>query len=120
MVSNYSRYKERSLAISYPQSKPPTPRKVYNLQTLIDSRYKVKNMLPLEVSSGPKAEKFDLDSYLIPLFKELKWLGEGIPAYDANTNMYFSLKAFICLVTGDTPAISKLFQLSGHTGTYPC
>ena len=69
---------------------------------------------------GGRREKFDLDSFLFPFFVELKWLGEGVAAYDAHTNMYFSLKAFVCLVTGDTPAILKLFKLSGNTGTYPC
>jgi hypothetical protein len=77
-------------------------------------------MLPLGVASGPKAEKFDLDSYLFPFFEELERLGEGVAAYDAHTDTYFNLEAFVCLVTGDTPAISKLFQLSGHTGAYPC
>ena len=77
-------------------------------------------MLPLGIVSGPKAEKFDLDSYLFPFFEELKRLDEGVAAYDAHTDTYFNLEAFVCLVTGDTPAISKLFKLSGHTGTYPC
>lgn len=77
-------------------------------------------MLSLGIASGPKAEKFDLDSYLFPFFKELERLREGVAAYDAHTDTFFSLEGFVCLVTGDTPAISKLFQLSGHTGTYPC
>jgi Transposase family tnp2 len=77
-------------------------------------------MLPLGVVSGPKAEKFDLDSYLTPFFEELERLEDGVPAYDTHTDSYFSLKAFVCLVTGDTPAISKLFRLSGHTAAYPC
>ena len=77
-------------------------------------------MLPLGIVSGPKAEKFDLDSHLFPFFEELKRLDEGVAAYDAHTVTYFNLEAFVCLVAGDTPAISKLFKLSDHTGTYPC
>jgi len=77
-------------------------------------------MLPLGVASGPKAKHFNLDSYLALFFDELDQLKEGVAAYDAHTDTYFNLKAFVCLVTGDTPAISKLFQLSGHTGAYPC
>jgi hypothetical protein len=108
------------MAISYPQSKPPISRKVYDLPTMIDARYKVKNILPLGIASDPKAEKFDLYSYLFLFFKELEWLREGVAAYDAHTNTYFSLEAFVCLITGDTPTISKLFQLSDHIGSYPC
>jgi Transposase family tnp2 len=77
-------------------------------------------MMPLGIVAGPKAEKFNLDSYLYPLLEELQRLDEGVAAYDAFTQTYFSLQAYLCLVTGDTPAISKLFQLSGHIGVYPC
>ena len=108
------------MTVSYHQSKPPISRKVYNLPILIDARYKVKNILPLGIASGPKTEKFDLDSYLFPFFEELERLGVGVAAYDAHTDTYFSLEAFVCLITGDTPAISKPFQLSGHTEAYPC
>ena len=77
-------------------------------------------MLPLGVASGPKAKHFNLDSYLAPFFDELAQLQDGVPAYDANTELYCALKAFVCLVTGDTPAIWKLFRLSGHNSAYPC
>jgi hypothetical protein len=66
---------------------------VYNLPTLIDARYKVKNMLSPGVVSDPKADKFDLHSYLFPLFEELDRLEEDVAAYDAHTDTYFSLQA---------------------------
>ena len=77
-------------------------------------------MLPLGVALGPKMKHFNLDSYLAPFFDELEQLQDGVPAYDADTESYFTLKAFVCLVTGDTPVISKLFRLSGHNSAYPC
>jgi Transposase family tnp2 len=77
-------------------------------------------MMPLGIAAGPKAEKFNLDSYLFPLLDELRHLDKGVAAYDAYTQTYFSLQGYLCLITGDTPAISKLFQLSGHIGEYPC
>ena len=52
-------------------------------------------MLSLEIASGPKADKYGLDSYLFPFFEELEQLGEGIAAYDAHIDAYFSLKAWL-------------------------
>jgi hypothetical protein len=47
-------------------------------------------------------------------------LREGIPAYDAQTKSPFLLKAHLVLLSGDTPGISKLLHLRGHTAIYPC
>ena len=108
------------MIISYRQSKSLISKKIYNLPILVDVRYKVKNILSLEIASDSKTEKFDLDFYLFPFFEEFERLEAGVVIYDMHTDTYFNLEAFVCLVTGDTPAISKLFQLSGHIETYPC
>jgi len=47
-------------------------------------------------------------------------LREGIPAYDADKEEAFILRAHLALITGDTPAISKLLCFSGHVAKYPC
>ena len=62
----------------------------------------------------------DLDSFLFPLIKELQQLRNGVPAYDSHTQSSFLLKAHLVLTTGDTPAISKIYHLSGHNAIYPC
>jgi hypothetical protein len=71
------------------------------------------------LTPGPKAPK-DLDSFIAPFLDELKLLQNGVLAYDAHTDSQFLLKAHLVLVTGDTPAISKLFQFSGHNAKHPC
>ena len=79
----------------------------------------IDNFLPFGLTPGPKAPK-DLDSFIAPFLDELKLLQDGVPAYDAHTDSPFLLKAHLVLVTGDTPAISKLFQFSGHNAKRPC
>ena len=41
-------------------------------------------------------------------------------AYDAHTKSRFLLKANLVLITGDTPAVSKMLHLSGHNAKRPC
>ena len=43
-----------------------------------------------------------------------------MPAYDAHSDEGFILKAHLVLITGDTPAISKLIYFSGHMARLPC
>jgi len=76
-------------------------------------------MLPLSVTPGRRAPP-DLDSYLLPFINELQELGTGVPAYDSLTKSRFRLKAHLVLTTGDSPAISKIYHLSGHNAIYPC
>ena len=86
----------------------------------MQSRYKIKNMLPLGMSPGPSLPQ-DLDSFLEPFLEELKLLSDGVVAYDTHHDTEaFLLKAHLVLVTGDTPGISKLLHLSGHGAIYPC
>ncbi len=82
-------------------------------------RYNHDHLLPLSVTPGRRAPP-DLDSFLFPLIKELQQLRNGVPAYDSHTQSSFLLKAHLVLTTGDTPAISKIYHLSGHNAIYPC
>src|SRR5579859_2314727 len=75
--------------------------------------------LPQGLSLGPRSTS-DLDSFLHPFLEELKLLREGVPAYDAYKEEAFILKAHLVLITGDTPAISKLLCFSGHSSKLPC
>jgi hypothetical protein len=83
------------------------------------SRYKSDNFLPFGLCPGPSQPK-DLDSFLIPFIDELKLLENRVLAYDGHTESSFNLKAYLVLVTGNTPGISKLFHLSGHMAKHPC
>jgi Transposase family tnp2 len=82
-------------------------------------RYNVDNFLPLGLCPGPSQPK-DLDSFLVPFIDELNILRQGVPAYDAQTESSFLLKAHLVLLSGDTPGISKLLHLRGHNAQYPC
>jgi Transposase family tnp2 len=62
----------------------------------------------------------DLDSFLFPFIEELNLLADGVPAYDVHTQSRFLLRAHLVLLSGDTPAISKLLHLSGHSAKFPC
>jgi hypothetical protein len=86
---------------------------------LLIDRYKSDNFAPLGLCPGPKQPR-DFDSFLLPFLQELRQLGHGVPSYDAHTKTSFLLKAHLVLVTGDTPAISKLFHLNGHSAKLPC
>lgn len=79
----------------------------------------MSNLLPLGVSPGSSAPK-DLDSFLVFLLEELKLLSDGVAAYDAHTGCAFLLKAYLVLISGDTPGVSKLLHLNGHVAKFPC
>jgi Transposase family tnp2 len=83
------------------------------------SRYNSDNFLPFGLCPGPKQPK-DLDSFLIPFIEELNRLNDGVQAYDAHSKTSFLLRAHLVLVTGDTPGISKLLHLNGHSAKLPC
>jgi hypothetical protein len=97
------------------------------------------------VIPGPKQCK-DLNSFLIPLLEELLKLADGIetskvtrnanddarypgaedednnrnPDPNVQAGYYFVLHAFIILIFGDIPAVSKLLALKGHNAIMPC
>jgi hypothetical protein len=98
---------------------PPGATVVVPSTLVLMNRSKHENLLPLGLTPGPKAPK-DLDSFITPFREELGALQNGVKAYDSLTKSEFTLKGHLVLITGDTPAISKLLHLSGHNAIYPC
>ncbi|KAA8917180.1 hypothetical protein TRICI_000670, partial [Trichomonascus ciferrii] len=70
-----------------------------------------------------KPKKRDPMSFWMPLvddFAEMSW---GIDASDASItegDNKFTLRAHLCFLMGDMPAVSSLMGFKGHTGSYPC
>lgn len=104
----------------------------YNLSP--KERVKNENVLILGIIPGPNQPK-DIDSFLRPMINEFKvWISStitsnrnlltalqvlqsslGVPrVWNANTKEYFTLRAHIVTICGDTPARDKL---SGASGT---
>ena len=90
----------------------------YNLPP--DLQTHLNHILCYGIIPGPKSVK-DADSFLIPLYKELAQLSEGVDGVlDVTSQEFFILRAYLILVFGDIPAISKLLMMKGHNGYCPC
>ncbi|KAL7277981.1 hypothetical protein ACG7TL_007934 [Trametes sanguinea] len=89
----------------------------YNLPPEI--RNLLDNIIGLGVIPGPK-KPVDFDSFLWPFAQELLRLAIGVHAYDALTDSFFALRAYLILVFGDIPAISMVMRMKGHNGSCPC
>ena len=90
----------------------------YNLPP--DLRTHLDHILCYGIIPGPKSPK-DVDSFLIPLYDELAQLSEGVDgALDLSVEEFFVLRAYLILLFGDMPAISKLLMMKGHNGHCPC
>ena len=90
----------------------------YNLPP--DLRTHLDNLLCYGVIPGPKSVK-DVDSFLIPLYDELMQLSEGVDGVlNPKAEEFFVLRAYLILLFGDIPAISKLLMMKGHNGYCPC
>jgi hypothetical protein len=90
----------------------------YNLPP--DLRTHLDHILCYGIIPGPKSVK-DVDSFLVPLLNELAELSEGVDgALDLTAREFFVLRAYLILLFGDIPAISKLLMMKGHNGYSPC
>ena len=90
----------------------------YNLPP--DLRTHLDHILCYGVIADPKSVK-DVDSFLVPLYDELAWLSEGVDGVlDPTAQEFFVLRAYLILLFGDMPAISKLLMMKGHNGYCPC
>lgn len=89
----------------------------YNLPPEI--RFHLQHILPLGVIPGPK-KPVDFDSFLWPAIQEFLRLAVGVHAFDALTDEFFALRAYLILVFGDIPAISMVMRMKGHNGFCPC
>ncbi|QRV74497.1 Transposase family tnp2 [Ceratobasidium sp. AG-Ba] len=97
----------------------------YNLHTSVRTR--LENIICVGVIPGPKECK-DINSFLFPLVEELLELAEGVDAVKVAIGedallgdvIPFKLRAFLIILFGDIPAISKLLMLRGHNAITPC
>ncbi|QRV93624.1 Transposase family Tnp2 protein [Ceratobasidium sp. AG-Ba] len=92
----------------------------------IHPRYRVRleNIICVGVIPGPKQCK-DLNSFLAPVFDELLLLERGVVIVKvapgrAGRTLEFVLRAFLIMIFGDIPAVSKLLALKGHNAKVPC
>ena len=90
----------------------------YNLPP--DLRTHLDHILCYGIIPGPKSPK-DVDSFLVPLYNELTQLSDGVgEALDLTAEEFFVLRAYLILLFGDIPAMSKLLMMKGHNGHCPC
>ncbi|QRV77986.1 Transposase family Tnp2 protein [Ceratobasidium sp. AG-Ba] len=101
---------------------------VFNYNLHPRYRTRLENIICVGVIPGPKQCK-DLNSFLVPLLDELLVLQEGVesvklppqvgPEYE-GMGVQFILRAFMLLLIGDIPAVTKMLALKGHNGKSPC
>ena len=84
-----------------------------------DIRTHLAHLLCYGVIPSPKAVK-DMDSFLYPLYRELKKLARGITSLDLRAKEKFLLHAFLLLIFGDMPAVTKVMRMKGHNSFCPC
>lgn len=81
---------------------------------------RARHMMIVGMIPGPREPK-DFASYFETLLADLQVLSTtGIRAYDGYRKETFQLKAHVCIVTGDTPAIAKLMAMKGSNAISPC
>ncbi|CAE7227515.1 unnamed protein product, partial [Rhizoctonia solani] len=101
----------------------------YNLPP--SSRVRLENLICVGVIPGPKQCK-DINSFLVPLLDELLELERGVLSIQVSPNantadfnpnapgIHFVLRAFLIILFGDIPAVSKLLNMKGHNAKTPC
>lgn len=101
------------------RTKTAWPLILFNYNLRPDIRTHLENIIGIGIIPGPK-KPVDCDSFLWPLTHELLRLAIGISTYDALTDFFFALHAYLILVFGDIPAISMVMRMKGHNGVCPC
>ncbi|QRV99729.1 Transposase family Tnp2 protein [Ceratobasidium sp. AG-Ba] len=99
-------------------------------------RVRLENIICVGVIPGPRQCK-DLNSFLAPVLEELLQLEQGVdsikttpatapkheerPEEEGDGELTeFKLRAFLIMIFGDIPAISKLLAMKGHNALVPC
>jgi hypothetical protein len=95
------------------------PLLVVNYNLPADLMFLLEYIMALGVIPGPNKPK-DFDSFFWPFLEEMLQLMNGLQTYDALSEEYFRLRAFLLLVFGDIPAVSMIMQMKGHNGMCPC
>ena len=101
------------------RTKTAWPLILFNYNLPPDIRTHLENILGLGVVPGPK-KPVDFDSFLWPFVQEMLRLSVGVHAYDALSECFFALRAYLIRVFGDIPAISMVMRMKGHNGSCPC
>lgn len=76
-------------------------------------RTRPENLICLGVIPGPRQPK-DLESFLCPLDDECAKLAQGVETYNASSQEFFDLYAYIVAKIGDILAIEKFLSIKGH------
>ena len=89
-----------------------------NLNLPPSERFKIENMIPYGITSGPKSPT-DLISFLDPLIQcfEKYSVHRAMRLWDGRLAQ---VRLFLVLVTADTPAMSKIIHSRGHNAISPC
>jgi hypothetical protein len=90
-----------------------------NLNLPPSIRFKRRNILLVGFTPGPNNPK-EIDSFLWPLVEEFKKLERGVETWNAATEQYFNLHAYITIVTADMPGREKLMCLKGNRAYSYC
>ena len=101
------------------QSNEVWPLICLNLNLPPSLRFCEDNILPLGITPGPN-DPVDIDSFISPMVDELQQLSEDVQCYDAYINETFTLRVYIVICTGDTPAIAKLLSMKTSTAKHCC
>lgn len=109
---------------------------VVNLNLPPRIQNQLENVICVGVVPGPKQCK-DLNSFLVPLIDELLVLQDGVDTIrvpsevdgdeervargdDKKEIFVFVLRAFLILLFGNLPAVTKLLLMKGHNEITPC
>jgi len=85
-----------------------------------DLRYKKKCVLPGGFIPGPNKPK-NVDSFLFPGIHHVAAIQkEGLPVWDALDNRILKSSIYFAFGTADTPGMTYLSGLVGHSGAYGC
>lgn len=82
-------------------------------------RYKNDNVLTLAVIPGPR-KPADLMSFLVPIYEEIKQLGERGMVVEKEGVEVYRCKVHLMGNTGDIPGIAELMNHDGHMSTNGC
>ncbi|KAF7761749.1 hypothetical protein Agabi119p4_9741 [Agaricus bisporus var. burnettii] len=92
---------------------------LFNYSLSPDIRFQKKYCINVGTIPGPK-KPHDMDSFLWPLIQELHELQLGVKSFDAISQSFFLLHAYLIVIFGDIPAVALLMRMKGANGISPC
>ena len=83
-------------------------------------RYRQENQMIAGLIPGPN-EPRDLNSFMLPIVEELQALSaHGVKTWDGYRQENFTLRAHLIMLQGNSPALAKMVNHSGHSSFYFC